>query len=272
MTNLILYSNSFGWQLFPIYFHLKLHNANNANFGSFEKSTDSLKDRSFQRKKTITHRRHVIYCTYDVIYIATPCGGWSLLIVNISHFKGAASATINSVVFITTYCCLATLGSLTSLPSQKIILTLIWLWRCNVTLQQVTDSQLANINRPIANLARLGHSRSKVSWRSIAITWAILIAYCIKVMSLNISRTICSCSPVVNLLFSINTQMWPLSMFVFWKVKIALISMATSQLPPIDLWPQQISRDWQLVYSVRFYLRFYILLIFLYFASFCCWH
>ena len=35
MTNLNLYSNSFGWQLFPIYFHLKLHkNTNNANFVS----------------------------------------------------------------------------------------------------------------------------------------------------------------------------------------------------------------------------------------------
>ena len=37
-------------------------NANNANFRSFEKSTDSLKDRSFQRKKTIAHRIHVIHC------------------------------------------------------------------------------------------------------------------------------------------------------------------------------------------------------------------
>ena len=31
--------HSFGWQLFPIYFHLKFHkNANNANFGSFDKN------------------------------------------------------------------------------------------------------------------------------------------------------------------------------------------------------------------------------------------
>ena len=37
--NLNLYSNSFGWQLFPIYFHLKLpKNANIANFGGFEKT------------------------------------------------------------------------------------------------------------------------------------------------------------------------------------------------------------------------------------------
>ena len=36
--NLNLYSNSFGWQLFPINFHLKLHKeVNNANFGTFEK-------------------------------------------------------------------------------------------------------------------------------------------------------------------------------------------------------------------------------------------
>ena len=34
-----MYSNSFGWQLFPIYFHLKLHkNANNANVRSYEKT------------------------------------------------------------------------------------------------------------------------------------------------------------------------------------------------------------------------------------------
>ena len=33
-----LYSNLFGWEIFPIYFHLKFNkNANNANFGSFEK-------------------------------------------------------------------------------------------------------------------------------------------------------------------------------------------------------------------------------------------
>ena len=39
MTNLNLYSNSFGWQLFPINFHLNLHkNANNTNFGSFKKT------------------------------------------------------------------------------------------------------------------------------------------------------------------------------------------------------------------------------------------
>ena len=31
--------DEFGWQLFPIYFHLKLHkNANTAKFGSYEKT------------------------------------------------------------------------------------------------------------------------------------------------------------------------------------------------------------------------------------------
>ena len=39
MTYLNLYSNSFGWQLFPFYFHLKLNkNANIADFESFEKT------------------------------------------------------------------------------------------------------------------------------------------------------------------------------------------------------------------------------------------
>ena len=32
------YTDSFGWRLFPIYFHLKLHkNTNNANFWSLKK-------------------------------------------------------------------------------------------------------------------------------------------------------------------------------------------------------------------------------------------
>ena len=45
LTNLNLYSNSFGWQIFPIYFHLKLHkNANNTNSGSFAKKLDSKGD------------------------------------------------------------------------------------------------------------------------------------------------------------------------------------------------------------------------------------
>ena len=39
LANLNLYSNLFGWQLFPIYFHLKFpKNANNTNFGSLEKT------------------------------------------------------------------------------------------------------------------------------------------------------------------------------------------------------------------------------------------
>ena len=39
LTNLNLYLNLFGWQLFPIYFHLKSHkNTTNAKFGSFEKT------------------------------------------------------------------------------------------------------------------------------------------------------------------------------------------------------------------------------------------
>ena len=43
LTNLNLYSNSFGWQI--IYFHLKLHkNANNTNSGSFAKKLDSKGD------------------------------------------------------------------------------------------------------------------------------------------------------------------------------------------------------------------------------------
>ena len=56
LTNLNLYLNWFGWQLITIYFHLKLlNNANNANFGSFEKT----------RIVSHVHTKNSIFFTYS---------------------------------------------------------------------------------------------------------------------------------------------------------------------------------------------------------------
>ena len=47
---------------------------------------------------------------------------------------------------------------------------------------------LDSFNRPIANLARLGHLRSKVNRRSIEIRLGISSVYFVKVLSLNVSK------------------------------------------------------------------------------------